>query len=972
MAGPVARSWPVPSVALEWRARLPVVRHDRIQCQAGLYLQKGNLLVGVTHACGDAEGAALNGEADGLFYDAFISYSNSDSAELAFALWRRLRQLAKPWYKLRVQRIFLDKAELPGSPDLGGEIERALSESRWLVLIASPAAAASQWVNREVEWWLGHDRSDRLLIASTTPELRWDERTRDWADGALVPPALRGALRTEPNLVDLTAEALSKGKNLSPAKVSFIAAPIRDRRPPDLVGEDLRQRRRARQFAAFAALSLAVLTALSITLTAVAVRAHQNASASNLTTQSNEFASQALAQRYANPQAAALLALAAWRSAPTAAARGSLLSIYTDGYDGTLIGAKEVYGAAFSPDGRYLATTAGPLPTATRSSPDNTVRLWDVRTRRQVAVFPVTGQVTSVAFSPDGRTLAAAVLSRRMIWFWHVASRRLAGTLTGPGANAVAYSPDGRLLATGLEKVDLIDLATMTRVAVLPGRFSNIYSLTFSGNGRLLAAGGETGSIANPYASLPGITRVWNVTTRTQLARMPASGTINSVAFSPAGHLLASGSDNGRISLWNTTSHKMLAPLSSQGSVDAVAFSSDGLTILAAYGQTLKAWHTAPPRSFFGEDTFFHPTLYALASTRTGSRWFAGGTGEAMLLGSHNLVTAAVVTSTAVSPGGRLLATGGLDGKIRLWTTADLRPAGVIAANRGGVRTIAWNRSGRLLASGGADGYIRLWNPATGTQLAALRTAGPEVTKLTFSRDGSLLAAASQATTANAVLHHDPAALQVWDTSTRKLLDTSRVPWGSALTGPAFSPDSTRIAVAVSSTIQDEVILRRARDLSAVGPVMKLASVIYDVAVSPADTQVAAALGNGTIVLWNPRAPSPRARTITGISGQARTIAFSPDSHALAVGGSDGLIRVFNVRTGALDEILTGHTAEVNGLAFAPDGRNLISVSSDDTAIMWTLSTRTVAHDFCNVLEGPDLARQWAHLHAGIGSSPCQ
>ena len=87
-------------------------------------------------------------------YDAFISYSHQDDDKLAPALRAGLERFAKPWHRLRTLRVFLDSANLSADPRLWGSVEEALGSSRWLVLLASPNAATSEWVNREVAWWL--------------------------------------------------------------------------------------------------------------------------------------------------------------------------------------------------------------------------------------------------------------------------------------------------------------------------------------------------------------------------------------------------------------------------------------------------------------------------------------------------------------------------------------------------------------------------------------------------------------------------------------------------------------------------------------------------------------------------------------------------------------------------------------------------------------------------------------------------
>ena len=97
-------------------------------------------------------------------YDAFISYSHKHDAVLGPTLQAELQRFAKPWHKMRALRIFLDTADLAANPALWASIEEALGSSRWFILLASPDAAESEWVNREVQWWLTHRSPDRLLV----------------------------------------------------------------------------------------------------------------------------------------------------------------------------------------------------------------------------------------------------------------------------------------------------------------------------------------------------------------------------------------------------------------------------------------------------------------------------------------------------------------------------------------------------------------------------------------------------------------------------------------------------------------------------------------------------------------------------------------------------------------------------------------------------------------------------------------
>src|SRR5262245_35561959 len=117
-------------------------------------------------------------------YNAFISYSHAADARLAPALRTALHAFARPWNRMRALRVFRDKTSLSASPGLWAKVELALAESEYFLLLASPEAARSAWVAREVDWWLANGScvvtagEDRRGSASAEHSgWLWDSRT---------------------------------------------------------------------------------------------------------------------------------------------------------------------------------------------------------------------------------------------------------------------------------------------------------------------------------------------------------------------------------------------------------------------------------------------------------------------------------------------------------------------------------------------------------------------------------------------------------------------------------------------------------------------------------------------------------------------------------------------------------------------------------------------------------------------------
>ncbi len=200
-------------------------------------------------------------------YDAFISYSHARDKPIAAALQTTIQKLGKPWYRRRALRVFRDDTSLSATPHLWPSIEGALNDSRYLILLTSPEAAASHWVSKEVAHWLDRRGVDTLLIGVTDGELKWDQRAGDfvWKPGTTpLPDILKGRFGTEPKWVDLRAfrDGADRAPQLQDLAADFAAA-IHGIPKEDLLSKEVQQQRRALALAWSTSAVLAALIALA-------------------------------------------------------------------------------------------------------------------------------------------------------------------------------------------------------------------------------------------------------------------------------------------------------------------------------------------------------------------------------------------------------------------------------------------------------------------------------------------------------------------------------------------------------------------------------------------------------------------------------------------------------------------------------------------------------------------------------------
>ena len=212
---------------------------------------------------------------------------------------RGLHRLAKPWHRRRALWIFRDQTGLAVTPHLWTSIQKALDNSDYFVLLASPEAARSPWVNREIEHWVATKSTDRILPVVTDGEWRWDPVAKDFDQASTaVPPALRGVFAEEPLYLDLRWARGDQHLSLRHSRfrdaIAQLAAPMHGVSKDDLEGEDVRQHRRAGRLRLAAVASLAVLTVLASMTGMAAVRnaAQANASAVEARMQQQEASTQ--------------------------------------------------------------------------------------------------------------------------------------------------------------------------------------------------------------------------------------------------------------------------------------------------------------------------------------------------------------------------------------------------------------------------------------------------------------------------------------------------------------------------------------------------------------------------------------------------------------------------------------------------------------------------------------------------------
>jgi WD40 repeat protein len=381
--------------------------------------------------------------------------------------------------------------------------------------------------------------------------------------------------------------------------------------------------------------------------------------------------------------------------------------------------------------------------------------------------------------------------------------------------------------------------------------------------------------------------------------------TVESVAFSPDGKYVLTGSLDNTAKLWDVATGAEVRTFSGHtGSVESVAFSPDGKYVLTGSSdKTAKLWDAATGALV---RTFSDPTSIVRTSVE-------------MKRSCH---------SVAFSPDGKYVLTASDDGTPKLWYAATGALVRTFSGHTDIVRSVAFSPDGKYVLTGSLDGTAKLWDAATGAEVRTFRLP-TWVYSVAFSPDGKyVLTFATNAT--------------LWDINTGGQVRTFTEDAVGGIS-VAFSPDGRYLLTA--SLGQQAAKLWDAASGALVRTYSGHTDTVESVAFSPDGKYVLTGSADRTAKLWVATS-NAEVRTFGGLTDAVNSVAFSPDGKYVLTGSSDRTAKLWDAASSALVRTFSGHTGSVESVVFSPDGKYVLTGSDDSTAKLWETATGVEVRTF--------------------------
>jgi len=507
---------------------------------------------------------------------------------------------------------------------------------------------------------------------------------------------------------------------------------------------------------------------------------------------------------------------------------------------------------------------------------------------------------------------------------------------------AAAFSPDGSILATAIDQeLCLWQVVDGRQLATYHGHSGWIQTLAFSPDGTTLASGSHVHTI-----------RLWDLQTGQCLKTLRGhTGCIQALAFSPDGMTLASASHDHTIRLWSLQTGQCVQTLVGHGDrVLFITFSPDGETLISGGADdTVRSWQLETGQCVRQIEINLNWAL-AIALSPDGQTLATASDGKHVKFWQlqtgtcfQTLSYSSKVWAVSFSPNGQVLATASDDRTVKLWSVATGSCLQTLQEHTQQVWLVSFSPDGQTLVSASDDGTVRLWQAVTGQGLRTLKTHSNWVLSVVFNAKGETL-----------ISGHQDGQIRLWSLATGTCVKTLQghtspvsaialLPQGIERTGsdrlPHLLPTSERNNQLLASSSDDRTIkLWDLKQGECLQTLWGHQGCVQSLAVSPDGRRLASGSHDHTMKLWDWRS-GECLQTFEGHRHRVKTVAFSPQGNLLASGSDDRAVKLWDVATGVCLQTLEGHQDWVLSVVFSPNGLWLASASGDRTVKLWDVQT---------------------------------
>jgi WD40 repeat protein len=859
-------------------------------------------------------------------FGAFISYKRADEA-FAVLLEKALegfippRDLDLPQRRLN---IFRDKEDLTGT-EYHASIRRYLESSTKLIVVCSPHARSSAYVNEEIRTFAS-GRRESSIIPILLSGLANNEASPEQEAQKAFPDALC-ELQAIPLAADYRGfdprrDRVDKGR-FEGAWYTLLAN-IYDVSRSELEQRDKRRQARTRR------VRMLIAGAVGVALVALTIWAL----ASRQEALSRQLAANSISQLSIDPEQSILLASEALRAKGTDEAEAALRRALVRSHVRRVFHGHTdwVNDVVFSPSGRLIAS----------ASNDKTVRIADVATGELLHVLTHQQAVYSLSFGADDTEILS--VTDETVTIWNAITGSLVSEMKGYQAS---FSADGRLVITAAADGAYVwEKATGKTIWRVDSQPPGCVALSPDGKSALVCAGSAA--------------QLWQLTPSRRLRTFQHDGLVTHTAFSADGQLIVTASEDRTAKVWELESRNSWTLQPHPREVIWAGFARDGSrTVVTVSDKAARVWTNEATVRVRGHTDWvtsadFNPDgqLLVTASQDGSARVWDTATGVSIadLLGHRDSVVKA-----RFSADGRLVATASMDRTVRIW---DIATGIQLRGHTDWVTNAAFDRTGERVVTTSWDGTVGIWNARTGESIRRIEPAAGGLNKAAFSPDGRFVVAVGVnglARTWNAatgepqhtlsghtiepymaVYSHDGSKIitaggqdrmvKIWNAGTGKEEATLQ-PHATVVTSASFSPDDR--SVLTTGADQQAQVLDLATQKSVV--FRGHSGIVYAGAFSADGAKVVTGSGDLTARVWDART-GREISVLRGHTARLADVAFSPNGRLVVTSSADKTARVWETETGRLLVVLENHADLVSSASFSPDARYVLTSSDDGTA----------------------------------------